>query len=140
MNPTRKLFLLPALAIALAAAGCGNSEENNFIEDYNAATQPLTELATGISGSPDEQSLDKMATGLDDVKTKLSGLDAPDDAQDELDALVAAIDANTAEVRKMAKAVKSQDVEALTAAAQSFSTEGQKLVQAEEALRQAVEG
>jgi hypothetical protein len=140
MNPTRKLFLLPALAIALAAAGCGNSEENNFIDDYNAATKPLTELTTSISGSPDEQSLDKMAAGLEDVKTKLAALDAPDDAQDELDALVASIEKNTAEVRKMSKAVKSQDVEQLSAAAQSFSTEGQKLVQAEEALRQAVEG
>jgi hypothetical protein len=140
MNPTRKLCLLGALAVALAGAGCGSSDENNFIEDYNAATQPLTELATSISGSPDEASLDKMATGLEDVKAKLADLDAPGDAQDELDALIASIEANTAEVRKMSKAVKSQDVEQLTAAAESFSTEGQKLVQAEEALRQAVEG
>jgi hypothetical protein len=140
MTPTRKLFLIPAVAIALAAAGCGNSDENDFIDSYNAATKPLTELTTSISASPDEQSLTKMADGLEDVKGKLAALDAPGDAQDELDALVAAIDSNTAEVRKMAKAVKSQDVEQLTAAAESFSTEGQKLVEAEEALRQAVEG
>ena len=59
-----------------------------------------------------------MADGLEDVKTKLAALDAPDDAQDELDAMLASIETNTAEVRKMAKAVKSQDVEQLTAAAQ----------------------
>jgi hypothetical protein len=40
----------------------------------------------------------------------------------------------------MSKAVKSQDVEKLSAVAQSFSSEGQKLVAAEEALRAAVEG
>ena len=130
MNPTRTLVLIPAVAIALAAGGCGSSEDNDFIESYNAATKPLTELTTSLSGAPNEQSLDKMAGGLEDVKGKLAALDA----------LVASIDANTAEVRKMAKAVKSQDVEQLTAAAESFSTEGQKLVQAEEALRAAVDG
>jgi hypothetical protein len=81
-----------------------------------------------------------MADGLEDVKVKLGELDPPDDAQDELDALLASLEANTAEVRKMAKAVKSDDVKQLTAASQSFSTEGAKLVQAEEALRAAVEG
>ena len=42
--------------------------------------------------------------------------------------------------REMADAVKSKDGEKLSAAAQSFSAEGQKLVQAEENLRAAVEG
>src|ERR1700754_2841477 len=139
MNPTRTLLLVPALAVALAGAGCGSSEDNDFIDSYNAATAPLTELQTSLAGAPDEQSLDKMANGLEDVKGKLASLDAPDDAQDELDALVAAIDTNTAEVRNMAKAVKAKDVEQLSAAAESFSSEGQKLVQAEEALRAAVE-
>jgi aminoglycoside phosphotransferase family enzyme len=140
MKPTRMLFLAPVLAVALAGAGCGSSESNDFIDDYNAATTPLTQLSTDLSGSPSEDSLTKMADGLADVKTKLSELDPPDDAQDELDALVASLDKNTAEVRKMAKAVKSKDVEQLTAATQSFSTEGAKLVQAEEALRTDVEG
>jgi hypothetical protein len=140
MNPTRTLFLAPVLAVALAGAGCGSSESNDFIDDYNAATTPLTQLTTDLSGTPSEDSLTKMADGLADVKTKLGALDPPDDAQDELDALVASLDKNTAEVRKMAKAVKSKDVEQLTAATQAFSTEGAKLVQAEEALRAAVEG
>ena len=39
----------------------------------------------------------------------------------------------------MAKAVKSQDVEQLTQATQEFSASGTELVQAEEALRAAVE-
>jgi aminoglycoside phosphotransferase family enzyme len=140
MNPTRMLFLAPVLALALAGAGCGSSEENDFIESYNAATAPLTELSTDLSGAPDQQSLDKMADGLADVQAELGALDPPDDAQDELDALVASIESNTAQVRKMAKAVKANDVEQLTAATQKFSTEGAKLVQAEEALRAAVEG
>jgi hypothetical protein len=134
------LVLVPVLAAALAGAGCGNSGSNDFVEGYNAATAPLTQLMTDLSGTPSEKSLTKMADGLEDVKGKLATLDPPDDAQHELDTLLASLDANTAEVRKMAKAVKSGDVEKLTAATQSLSTEGAELVQAEEALRAAVEG
>ena len=123
MNPTRALFLAPVLALAIAGAGCGSSESNDFIDGYNSATAPLTQLTTDLSGTPSEESLDKMADGLEQVQAKLSKLDAPDDAQDELDTMLASLKTNTAEVRKMAKAVKSGDVDQLTAAAQSFSTE-----------------
>jgi hypothetical protein len=140
MNSIRTLLLVPVLAVALAGAGCGNSESNDFVEGYNAATTPLTQLMTELSGTPSEKSLTRMADGLEDVKVKLGEHDPPDDAQDELDALLASLDTNTAEVRKMAKAVKADDVEKLTAASQSFSAEGAKLVQAEEALRAAVDG
>ena len=140
MNPTRTLFLAPVLAVAIAAAGCGGSDQNDFIEGYNAATAPLTQLTTDLSGTPDQQSLDKMADGLDDVRAKLGALDPPDGAQDELDAMLASLETNTAQVRKLGKAVKSGDVEKLTAATQSFSTEGAKLVEAEQALRAAVDG
>jgi aminoglycoside phosphotransferase family enzyme len=138
MNPTRMLFLGPVLALAIA--GCGNSEQNDFVDGYNTATAPLTQLTTSLSGAPSEESLDKMADGLEDVRTKLAELDAPDGAQDELDRMLASLEANTAQVRKMSKAVKSEDIEQLTAATQEFSTKGAELVQAEEALRKAVEG
>jgi hypothetical protein len=140
MTPTRTLFLAPVLAIALAVAGCGGSDQNDFVEGYNAATAPLTQLTTDLSGTPDQQSLDKMADGLDDVRAELGALDPPDGAQDKLDAMLASLETNTAQVRKLAKAVKSGDVEKLTAATQSFSTEGAKLVAAEQALRAAVDG
>jgi hypothetical protein len=140
MNATRTLFLAPVLALALAGAGCGDSEQNDFVEGYNAATAPLTELTTDLSGSPSQDSLDRMADGLADVKTKLAALDPPDDAQDELDRMLAALDANVDQVRKLAKAVKSSDVEQLSAATQAFSAKGTDLVAAEQALRTAVEG
>ena len=128
------------MALVLAAAGCGGSDDNDFVEGYNAATQPLAELTAGLSsGQPTADSLNQMADGLADVKTKLAALEAPDGAQDELDAMLASIDESTAQVRTMAKAVKSQDVEQLTQATQEFSASGTELVQAEEALRAAVE-
>jgi hypothetical protein len=54
--------------------------------------------------------------------------------------MLASLETNTAQVRKLAKAVKSGDVEQLSAVTQSFSTEGAKLVAAEQALRAAVDG
>ncbi len=141
MNPTRTLLLAPVLALALAGAGCGSGEENDFIEDYNAATTPLTELTTELgSGAPTQESLGKMADGLEDVKVRLAELDPPDDAQDELDRMLTALEENTAGVRKMAKAVKANDIERMTTATQEFSAKGAELVEAEQALRAAVEG
>lgn len=140
MNQSRKLLLAPVVALLVAAAGCGGGESDDFVEGYNAATRPLTELTAGLSsGQPTAESLDQMADGLADAKTRLAALDAPDGAQDELDAMLASIDESTADVRKMAKAVKSQDVQQLTQATQDFSAAGTELVQAEEALRAAVE-
>ncbi len=140
MTPTRMLLLAPVLAVALAGAGCGGSDQNEFIDGYNAATAPLTQLTSDLSGTPDQDSLDKMADGLEDVQAKLGELEPPDGAQDELDAMLASLEQNTAQVRKLAKAVKSGDVEQLSAATQSFSAEGAKLVAAEQALRTAVDG
>jgi hypothetical protein len=138
MNATRMLVLGPVLALAFAA--CGNSDQNEFIDGYNEATAPLTQLTTSLSGAPSQEGLDKMADGLEDVRVKLAELEAPDGAQDELDRMLSSLEANTAQVRKMAKAVKSDDIEQLTAATQEFSTKGAELVEAEQALRTAVEG
>ena len=41
------LILVPALAVA----GCGESEDNDFREGYNAAVKPLSELGSGIGSS-----------------------------------------------------------------------------------------
>jgi hypothetical protein len=142
MNHSRKVILAPVLALALAGAGCGGggSDENEFIEGYNAATAPLTELSDGLSGNPSQNGLAEVADGLDDVRTQLAVLEPPDGAQDELDRMLAALQANSKEVRVLAKAVKSGDVDKLTAATKKYSTAGSELVAAEDALRKAVEG
>ena len=150
MHPAKRMLLLPALAVALAAAGCGDGGKNDFIEGYNAATQPLSQLmgdlgtasaATGADGQAEaEQKLVKMADGLDDVEGRLRALEPPSDAKDEYDRMLAALDANTAQVRTMAKAVKSGDLDKLTKATTEFSKKGTELVAAEEALRTVVNG
>jgi hypothetical protein len=145
MSHSRKLILAPVVvALALAGAGCGGGggdDENTFIDGYNAATEPLTKLTTDLgSGQPSQDSLTKVADGLDDVGARLGKLDAPDGAQDELDRMLAAIKSNSEQVRALAKAVKSGDVDKLTAASEEYSSAGTELVAAEEALRNAVGG
>ena len=142
MSHSRKLILAPVIvALALAGAGCGGGDENTFIDGYNAATEPLTKLTTDLgSGQPSQDSLTKVADGLDDVGARLGKLEAPAGAQDELDRMLAAIKSNSEQVRALAKAVKSGDVDKLTAASEEYSSAGTELVAAEEALRNAVGG
>jgi hypothetical protein len=148
-RPTR-LLVLPAVALAIAVAGCGDDGKNDFIDGYNAATQPLTQLMTdlGSASSPTgaageeqaQRSLTKLADGLEDVEGELGALEPPSDAKDEYDRMLAALDANTAQVRTMAKAIGSGDLERMTAASTEFAQQGTALVEAEQALRTAVNG
>ncbi len=150
MHPAKRLLVLPALAIALAAAGCGDDGKSDFIDSYNQATQPLNELmgdlgtassATGAEGQKEaEQQLGKLADGLEEVQGKLEALDPPGDAKDEYDRMLKALDANTEQVRTMAEAIGSGDVKELTEASSAFAKQGGELVAAEQALRTAVNG
>src|SRR5215218_4650505 len=101
-------LIAPLLALAIAAAGCGNSDSNQFIEGYNDATAPLQKLTTDPGsavggGAGAGAKLNQLADGLDDVQTKLDGLEPPDDAQDELDAMVKALGETADQVRAIAK-------------------------------------
>jgi ABC-type transporter Mla subunit MlaD len=140
----KSLLIAPLLALAIAAAGCGNSDSNEFIEGYNDATAPLQKLTTDLGsavggGAGANAKLTQLADGLDDVQTKLADLDPPEGAQDELDAMLKALDNTADQVREIAKSAKSGDVEALTAAATKLQTTGNELVTAENNLKTAVE-
>jgi hypothetical protein len=135
--------LLPALAaVALVGAGCGS--DSDFIEDYNAATAPLARIASGgvsglgQDGAPNEN-LARMADGLEEVEDRLRALDAPGDARKQYDRLIAAIDASGAQVRRMAEAVEAGELDAFADEASAFSARGTELVEAEQALRAAVD-
>jgi hypothetical protein len=141
MSHSTKMIIAPVLALVLAGAGCGGGgDDNDFVEGYNAATAPLAKLSGDLSGSPSKDSLTKVADGLDEVGARLVALEAPDGAQDELDRMVAAIDSNSKQVRVLAKAIGSGDIDKLSAATKDYSSAGSELVAAEQALREAVGG
>jgi hypothetical protein len=151
MRTPRRIVLVAAVAGTLAVAGCGGGGGEDFVKSYNEAVAPLQELTTTLQASTtanlsDGKAVDKaagdltrMADEFDAVGERLSKLDTPDGAKDELDAFLASLDANSGQIRKVAKAVESRDVQKLADATQDFATEGQKLVAAETALRTAVQ-
>jgi hypothetical protein len=144
-TPRRLAALVPVLAVTLAA-GCGGSDDADFVDGYNAAVAPLTTLMTDLgSAQADDpaaagKTLDQLADGLDGVRTDLAALEPPADAADELDRMLGALGQGTKQVRAMATAATDGDVGKLTKATQRFSETGTELVTIEEELRTAVEG
>src|SRR5215213_9516523 len=109
-------LIAPLLALAIAAAGCGNSDSNDFIEGYNQATAPLQKLTTDLGsavggGAGANAKLNQLADGLDDVQTKVADLEPPDGAQEELDAMLKALGNTADQVRAIGKSAKSGDVD-----------------------------
>jgi len=146
MKPIKRV-LLPALAVAaLAAAGCGGGDDS-FVEDYNAAVAPLQRLSSDLaggaalgSGAGAQRKLVAMADGFEAVEGRLRLLEPPGDARDELEGMIAALDASGERVRAMADAAETGDLGRLAAETQAFSTQGADLVRAESALRTAIGG
>ena len=149
MNPMplragRRRALLPLAALTLALGACGG-ENNDFIEGYNAAVAPMQELMTDLgSGTGGDakagEQLDAVADGFDEMRADLDALEPPEDATDELDRMLAALDKGADQVREMGAAVEAQDNEQLQQISTEFSATGTELVTVEEELRKAVEG
>ena len=146
MHPTRRLLVLPALAVAIGAAACGSSTDDDFVDRYNAATAPLTRLTSELTAPAGggtraaEQKLARMADGLEDVKIRLDALQPPGDARKEYDRMLRALEGNAAQTREMAEAVAAQDLTRLADESKAYAEVSTELVKAEAALRAAVDG
>ena len=144
-TPRRLAALLPILAVSAAVAACGGSDDADFVDGYNKAVAPLntmmSDLGSTSAGDPAaaSKSLNQVADGLDEVKTKLAALEPPSDAKDEFDKMLGALETGTDQVRDMAAAAKSGNIEKLTKATSDFSATGTDLASLEQQLRQVVE-
>jgi hypothetical protein len=132
-----KLSSSAALLVLLLTAGCGGSD-GSFAEDYNRAVRPLTELGRGMGDQPRE--FDRLARGTTTTRRNLARLDPPEDARDEMDALLARLDTVTADLRAVAKAARSRDVARQRRAAKRLVRSSEEVERAETALKQAVDG
>jgi hypothetical protein len=141
-----------ALALALAVTGCGgdDDESDQFREDYNAAVDRLSEIntdigqaaggAAGQSNAAIAKEFESIADTAERTRTDLAELDPPDDAGDEFDELLAALDKGVDDLNAVAAAAKKGDPRAAAEAVQSLSRSGEQITQAENALKQAVDG
>jgi hypothetical protein len=138
-----------AFALAVGVAGCGD-DSNQFREDYNAAVENLTEInseigsatagGAGQSNAAIAKELDEIADAADTARGEIADLDPPEDAKQEFDKLLAALDTGVDDLRSMAKAAKSGDSAQAQTAAQELVKSGQQITAAENALKTAVDG
>ena len=151
MKTTRRAALCALiLAFAIPVAACGEDDANQFREDYNAAVDRLSKInndigaATGgASGQTNKEiaaEFEQIADTAEQTRTDLSELTPPEDAQDEFDRLLAALQDGVADLRAVAKAATSNDPEAAAAAVQDLSESGTEITEAENALKTAVDG
>jgi hypothetical protein len=132
-----KLTSSAVALVLLAVAGCGGGD-GSFTQDYNQAVKPLRELGAGTGTQP--RAFARLAERTEQTRANLSKLDAPDGAQDELDALLGRLDQVTMDLRGVARAERSRDVARQREAAKALVRSSTAVQRAETALRQAVDG
>lgn len=140
-----------ALALALPAGGCGGEDDgaNEFREGYNAAVERLSEVNTGVqdsgrnlagkSGAEISREFGRIADIAAQTRERLDGLDPPEDADDEFERLLAALDQGVRDIRSAAEAARREDRERFAEAAEALAESGQEINRAESALKDAVD-
>src|SRR5215210_1561193 len=89
--------------VLLAVAGCGG-DDSTFTQDYNRAVRPLSRLGQHIGTKP--SSFDTLAKRTGQTRANLAELDPPEDARDEMDALVRSSNAVERAETKLKRAVE----------------------------------
>ena len=135
---------------SFALVACGESEDNQFKEDYNEAVKPLSELnsdignsigtAAGKSNNELANEFNKLADKAQQTRDNLSELDPPEDAKEEFDKLLSSLQDGTDDLKAVAQAAKDGDPQAAAEASQDLVQSGTEIQKAETALQQAVDG
>lgn len=141
----RRVALVVLSAAALAVAACGTKA--SFIDGYNQATQPLARLNTDIAAATAsgdkasvERLLPRLATQFGAVGQRLRALQPPEQAQDELDRLVAALDTTAGDANATVAAMRSGHQRRVARMIARFTASAGEMVAADQALKTAVEG
>lgn len=145
---SRIATLVALLALALVAPGCG--KDQGFIDDYNKATKPLTELnrdiggtvngATGASNGKISKQFAGLAQRADKVNRDLAKLDPPDDAKGPFAQLRAALRKGTADLRGASQAADESNTRDFASATAALAKHGAEITKAEADLKKKVEG
>jgi hypothetical protein len=138
------------LAAAVMGLGCGDDDDtaDRFRDDYNAAIERLNEVNTSIQESGAELAgksageiageFDRIAQTAERTRSNLAQLDPPEDARDEFDELLTAIEDGVRDIRNVADAARQENQERFLEATRELSESGQEISEAEAALKDAV--
>ena len=148
---TRARAVIFLLTAALAAAGCGDDDDtaDQFRDGYNAAIERLNDVNANIDESGEElaskpgpqiaREFDRIAETAAQTRADLAELEPPEDARDEFDALLTAIEDGVASIRAVADAAREENQQQFLDATEALSESGEEISQAETELKDAVE-
>jgi hypothetical protein len=149
MTRARAATLL--LIAALASAGCGEDDDaaDDFRDGYNAAIERLNSVNTDIQEGGEElaskpgpqiaREFDRIAETAARTRADLAELEPPEDAREEFDALLAAIQDGVANIRAVADAARQENQQEFLDATEALSESGEEISAAENELKDAVE-
>ena len=100
--------------------------------------EPLSKLGEGMG--TDASEFNRLARRTERTRDNLAELDAPDDAKEEFDVLLARLDQVTGDLRAVARSTRSKDVVKQRRAAKRLVRSSTEVQRAEAALRRAVDG
>ena len=149
-RPRLAIVLALAALLAVSAPACGGDDSDQFREDYNAAVDKLSKINTDIgsaAGGATEQSnkaiaqeFNQIADTAEQTRSRLGDLDPPEDAKDEFDKLLSALGTGVEDLRSVAKAARANSPQEANQAVKKLAETGQKITEAENALKSAVDG
>jgi transcriptional regulator with GAF, ATPase, and Fis domain len=132
-----KLTSPGALVVLLWLAACGGGT-GSFTDDYNEAVRPLAEL--GAKVGTEAREFDRLARRTRLTRENLATLEPPEEARDELDALLGELQAVSRDLASVADATRSDDPVRQRRAAQRLVRSSERVERAEIALKRAIEG
>jgi hypothetical protein len=136
---------------ALAAFGCGEEDEtaDRFRQGYNAAIERLNQVNSEIQESGEEltsksgreigREFDRIADTAERTRTSLAELEPPEEARDEFEELLSAIEHGVRDIRAVADAARQENQERFLEATRELSESGEEISEAENALKDAVD-
>lgn len=131
----------------LAASGCGGSEKDRYIDDYDPLNDRLLRIGESVgratleAGQQSNAKLTtrfgKYASDLDDVNKDIAALDTPSDLEDESEALTESIDVVIRDLEKISAAARRGDKEAAAASTLALTDDSKGVNRAQNKLAKA---
>lgn len=146
-------MLAATLCAALVGAGCGGDSEEDKAKEYREGLaeadkkfdQELTQAGATMEAAGQAKSRDQYGEGVkqlqsatDDFKKELEELETPEDAENEEDAVIEAVDEFSSAVGRINAAVQADNEDQIRSEVASVQAGGAAVDQAIETLKDAV--
>lgn len=133
----RHLLIIPALAAALVAAGCGSGSKNDYVQSVNKAEaslqkslSSLSSISASSSGAQVATTLESGGNALDAAADNFNDIKPPDDAKHAHGKIVDGLHKLAGTFRSAAKSAKTNDLQAVAKALTDVTTsDGAKEIQ-----------